>query len=68
MYLCGGILKRLQVIFNFQHNPTVYLEPYQTSMMDRFEKKKLLAANYFRKKVPSQMFDKVLHTPLQTGH
>ena len=42
------------------------LEPSQTYMMEFFSENswKLLALNYFHKKVQSQIFDRVLNTPL----
>ena len=33
-------------------------------MIEFFLRKQLLALNYFHKKVPSQIFDRVLNTPL----
>ena len=42
------------------------LEPSRTSTMELFCKnsERFVAINYFRKNIPSQMFDRVLNTPL----
>ena len=42
--------------------PEAYLEPSRTSMM---EFSAVVAVNYSHKKIPSQMFDWVLNTPLR---
>ena len=39
-----------------------YLGHYQTLMRDVFYEQ-LLAIQYFRKKAPSQFFDRILYTP-----
>ena len=50
-------------------NAEAYLKPSQTSTMERFfeNNDRLSAVNYFYKKVPSQIFDWVLNTPLRNG-
>ena len=65
MYLICSFEQRL-------HHNRIY-KPCQTSVMERFCKYNdgaflLLAVNYFRKKAPSEMFDRVvvLNIPLDT--
>ena len=50
-------------------NAEAYLKPCQTSTMERFfeNNDRLSAVNCFYKKVPSQIFDWVLNTPLRNG-
>ena len=49
------------------HPGQAYLGPYQISVIEYFCKQvqRLLTVNYFRKKTPLQMFDRILNTPMK---
>ena len=66
--ISGWLLLNLLKVSSFSPRllTKTYLESCQTSTMDAFSKNifRLKAVGYFREKVPSQMFDRILDTSL----